>query len=212
MSNTSTVLGSDKQLRRDAAANRELLLDAASRVFASRGLDAGVEEIARVAGVGVGTLYRRFPTKDALIAELVSDMLETMSTLAAEAIEAPEGRGLEQFLEASSDYQASHRGCLPRLWNTSPTNESLVQVRQRIGALLADAKRHGRAREDLTQTDITMVMWSIRGVIETTREIAPDAWRRHLSLLVAGLRPSADPLCSKPLTRAQVDQVLTDAG
>jgi hypothetical protein len=67
-------------------------------------------------------------------------------------------------------------------------------------------------RDDLTNTDITMVMWSIRGVIETTREIAPDAWRRHLSLLVAGLRPSSEPLSSKPLTRAQVDQVLTESG
>jgi AcrR family transcriptional regulator len=212
MSDTASVVTSARHLRRDAAANRELLLDAAAKVFANQGLDAGVEEIARVAGVGVGTLYRRFPTKEALISELVRDMLETMSDLAAEAMEASDGRGLEQFLEASSAYQAAHRGCLPRLWNTAPTNEQLVQVRLRLAAMLTEAKRHGRLREELTSTDITMVMWSIRGVIETTREAAPDAWRRHLSILVAGLRPSADPLCSRPLTRAQVDNVLTESG
>lgn len=212
MSGAAPVVNSPRHLRRDAAANRELLLDAAARVFASRGLDAGVEEIARVAGVGIGTLYRRFPTKDALIAELVRDMLETMSAIAATATEAPGGLGLEQFLEASSAYQASHRGCLPRLWTTSPTDESLVQVRQRIAALLTEAKRHGRVREDLTSTDVTMVMWSIRGVIETTRGVAPDAWRRHLSLLIAGLRPSSEPLCSRPLTRTQIDHILTASG
>jgi AcrR family transcriptional regulator len=212
MSDTSSMVTTTHPLRRDAAANRESLLDAASHVFASRGLDAGVEEIARVAGVGVGTLYRRFPTKEALIAELVRDMLETMAALAADATEAPGGRGLEQFLEASSAYQASHRGCLPRLWNTPPTNELLVQVRQRIASMLTDAKRHGRVRDDLTNTDITMVMWSIRGVIETTRDAAPDAWRRHLSLLVAGLRPASEPLCSRPLTRIQVDAVLAESG
>lgn len=207
MSNTVPAVTTERHLRRDAAANRELILDAAALVFARHGLDAGVEEIARVAGVGVGTLYRRFPTKDALIAELVRDVLETMCALAAEAAEAPEGRGLEQFLEASSAYQAEHRGCLSRLWNTSPTNELLVLVRQRIATMLSDAKRHGLVRDEVTSTDLTMVMWSIRGVIETTREVAPDAWRRHLSLLVAGLRPSPDPLSHRPLTRAHIDQV-----
>lgn len=211
MTRISAVATSNRQLRRDAAANRELLLDAAAQVFASHGLDAGVEEIARVAGVGVGTLYRRFPTKDALIAELVSDVLETMSAVAAEATEVAGGGGLEQFLEASSDYQARHRGCLARLWNTPPTDQTLIKVRQRVAGLLADAKRHGRVREELTQTDITMVMWSIRGVIETTGEVAPDAWRRHLDLLIAGLRPADRALRHAPLTRAQVDKVLTES-
>jgi AcrR family transcriptional regulator len=212
VSSGSVVLGQQRQLRRDAAENRELLLDAAARVFAVQGLGAGVEEIARAAGVGVGTLYRRFPTKDALIAELVRDVLERMSALATAATELPDGRGLEHFLETSSAYQAEHRGCLPRLWNTAPDNEALVQVRQTIASLLADAKRHGRVREELTSTDLTMVMWSIRGVIETTRGVAPDAWRRHLALLVAGLRPSPDSLGHRPMTRAQVDEVLAESG
>lgn len=201
-----------RQLRRDAAENRELLLAAATRVFAEQGLSAGVEEIARAAGVGVGTLYRRFPNKDALIAELVQDVLERMSALATSASELPDGLGLEQYLEGSSAYQAEHRGCLPRLWNTPTDNEALVRLRQRVASLLADAKRHGRVRDEITATDLTLVMWSIRGVIETTRDVAPDAWRRHLAILIAGLRPAAEPLADRPLTRAQVDRVLTDHG
>jgi AcrR family transcriptional regulator len=206
----SAAMGAQRQLRRDAAENRELLLAAAAQVFAEQGLAAGVEEIARAAGVGVGTLYRRFPTKEALVAELVQDVLEKMSALADEATLVPDGRGLERYLEASSAYQAEHRGCLPKLWNISPDNEALVRVRRTIARLLAEAKHHGQVREDVTATDLTMLMWSIRGVIETTRDIAPDAWRRHLALLLAGLRPSSAPLGHRPMTRAQVDQVLAD--
>jgi AcrR family transcriptional regulator len=208
---SATVVEAVPPLRRDAAANRELLLDAAAKVFADHGLDASVEEIARVAGVGIGTLYRRFPTKDALIAALVQELLDTLTRLAREATEQPDGRGLEHFLEASSAYQAGHLGCLPRLWKAEPDSETLRRVRQVIAALLEDAKRHGRAREELTSTDLTMVMWSIRGVIETTRDVAPDAWRRHLDILVAGLRPASTPLTHRPLTRAQVDKVVANS-
>jgi AcrR family transcriptional regulator len=203
------ALGAERPLRRDAAQNREQLLDAAAQVFAAHGLDAGVEEIARVAGVGIGTLYRRFPTKDALIAALVQDVVDTMSRLAVDAARQPDGRGLEYFLTASSAYQAQHRGCLPRLWNTDTEHESIQRIRRQIAALLDDAKSHHRVRCDATSTDLTMIMWSIRGVIETTRNVAPDAWRRHLDILIAGLRPADEPLANRPITRAQIDKIVT---
>jgi AcrR family transcriptional regulator len=202
------VAAGERPLRRDAAQNRVQLLDAAARVFASRGLDASVEEIARVAGVGVGTLYRRFPTKDALIAALVQDLVDAMSCFAVDAASQPHGRGLEHFLEASSAYQAENRGCLPRLWNTDTQHESIQRVRRQIAALLDDAKRHGLVRPEATSTDVTMIMWSIRGVIETTRAVAPDAWRRHLDILIAGLRPAGEVLAHRPITRAQIDTIL----
>lgn len=208
MSQPLVADGTQRPLRRDAAQNREQLLDAAAKVFAAQGLDASVEEIARVAGVGIGTLYRRFPTKEALIAALVQDVLDTMSRLALDATEAPDGRGLEQYLETSSAYQAKHRGCLPRLWNTDAEHEAIQRIRRIIGSLLEDAKRHGRVRDELSSTDITMIMWSIRGVIETTRGIAPDAWRRHLDLLIAGMRPAAESLAHRPISRAQIDKVI----
>lgn len=210
MTSSAAVVGTERRLRRDAAENREHLLAAAAQVFAASGLDAGVEEIARVAGVGIGTLYRRFPTKDALIAALVQDVLDTMLRLASLASEQPAGRGLEHFLASSSAYQAEHLGCLPRLWTTDTEHESLGRVRRTIAALLDDAKHHQRVREELTSTDVTMIMWSIRGVIETTRAVAPDAWRRHLDLLLAGLRPASEPLAHRPITRAQVDRVIAN--
>jgi AcrR family transcriptional regulator len=204
-----TTLSADRPLRRDAAANRQRVLDAAAQVFATHGIDASVDEIARVAGVGMGTLYRRFPTKDALIAALVQDVLDRMQALAAEAATRDDGTGLEFFLAASSAYQAQHRGCLPRLWATGTDHEFVKRLRRSIADLLQEAKSHGRVRRDVTPTDLTVLMWSVRGVIETTREVAPDAWQRHLDILIAGLRPAAEPLPHPPLSRSQVDKILT---
>jgi AcrR family transcriptional regulator len=202
----------DRPLRRDARENRQRLLDAAAAVFAEHGLEAGVEEIARVAGVGMGTLYRRFPTKDALICALVHDVMSTILGLARESAEYRDGTGLEHFLEAASAYQADHLGILPRLWNVGAEHESVEETRRLIDALLVDAQKSGRVRADLTSTDLTILLWSIRGVIETTRGIAPSAWRRHLDILIAGLRPAPEPLVHQPLSRREVDKVIAATG
>ena len=196
-----------RALRRDAAQNRDRLLVAASHVFAEHGLEAGVADIAREAGVGMGTLYRRFPTKDALIDALVQDMLQAFIDLASEASQEPAGRGLERFLWQSSAYQAAHRGCLPRLWSTD--HELVHTARRLIAALLQEAKDHHRVRDDLTNTDLTVLMWSIRGILETTGDLAPDAWQRHLELLIDGLRPSSQEFSHPPITQAQIDRILT---
>jgi len=200
----------DRPLRRDAQENRQRLLDAAAAVFAERGLEAGVEEIARVAGVGIGTLYRRFPTKDALVCALVHEVMSTILRLARESTECPGGTGLENFLKAASAYQAAHIGVLPRLWKVGSEHDSVDEIRRLVDALLADAKENGRVRADLTSTDLTIIMWSIRGVIETTRGAAPGAWRRHLDILIAGLRPAAEPLIHHPLSQQEVDKVIAE--
>src|SRR5271156_373221 len=87
-----------RPLRQDAARNRDRLLAAAAEVFDAQGLDASVTDIARVAGVGIGTLYRRFPTKEALIDALVHDVLDATIQMARDASVAADGTGLEQFL------------------------------------------------------------------------------------------------------------------
>ncbi|HVX23431.1 MAG TPA: TetR/AcrR family transcriptional regulator [Acidimicrobiales bacterium] len=196
-----------RPLRRDAALNRERVLAAAGQVFDTQGLDASVADVARVAGVGMGTLYRRFPTKEALIEALVEDMLEAAIRMAREAAAEPGGTGLEHFLRAHAAYLAEHPGCLPKLWTVD--HELVRTVRQLIAQLLADAKRHGQVREDLASTDVTMVTWSIRGVLEATRDVAPNAWRRHLDLLIAGMRPGTGPLAHRPVAQATMDQILT---
>jgi AcrR family transcriptional regulator len=193
-------------MRSDALKNRERLLVAAGQVFEEKGLEASVADVARAAGVGMGTLYRRFPSKDALIEALVSEVLEATIAMAQDAAARPHGTGLEHFLEASSAYQAEHLGCLPKLWSS---DHPLVQTaRQLIAGLLADAQAHGRVRLDLQSTDVSLVMWSIRGVLETTGSNAPEAWKRQLDLLIAGMRPSEAELAHRPLSQQQVNRIL----
>jgi AcrR family transcriptional regulator len=202
-----------RPMRSDAQRNRERLLVAAGQVFEEKGLEASVADVARAAGVGMGTLYRRFPSKDALIEALVSEVLEATIAMAEEAATLPDGTGLEHFLHAVSAYHAEHLGCLPKLWSS----HHVVQAARReiaghLADLLADAQAHGRVRAELTSTDLSLVMWSIRGVLETTRSHAPEAWRRHLDLLVAGMRPSETALAHRPLRQSEVDRILSKQG
>jgi AcrR family transcriptional regulator len=206
-SGTTTL---SRPMRSDALRNRERLLVAAGQVFEEKGLEASVADVARVAGVGMGTLYRRFPSKDALIEALVSEVLEAMIAMAEEAATRPDGTGLEHFLQAVSAYHAEHLGCLPKLWNSHDVVQAArKQIATRLTDLLAEAQAHGRVRADLTSTDLSLVMWSIRGVLETTRSNAPEAWKRHLDLLLAGMRPAETALPHRPLSQNQVDRILS---
>ncbi len=198
----------ERPLRRDAARNRERLLETAATVFADQGLEAGVVDIARTAGVGMGTLYRRFPSKDALIEELVSELLADLLYDARAALHEPDGRGLETFLYALGTRQSSPLGFLPRLWTTPDHAKLMFEIQQVAGELLADAQRHGQVRADLTPADVFTIMWSLRGVIEATRGIAPNAWRRHLDIILAGLAPAPAPLPHEPLPQAVLSDVI----
>jgi AcrR family transcriptional regulator len=184
-----------KPLRRDAVHNRERLLAAAVSVFAEHGLEAGVEEVARSAGVGVGTLYRRFPSKQALIDELVADMRRELLEAAQAASQCTDGTGLENLLFATGALQSAHRGCLARLWKQSPAGVKAVEeFRGLLVALLDEAQQRGRVRPEITPGDISMMLWSVSSMIETTAGYAPQAWRRHLEVMVAGIRPAGEPV------------------
>ena len=148
-----------RAIRSDAARNRERLLLAAGQVFEEKGLEASVADVARAAGVGMGTFYRRFASKEALIEALVSEVLEQTIGMARDAAGRPDGTGLEYFLEASCSYQAEHLGCLPKLWSTD--HPLIGTARTLIADLLYDAQAHGRVRPDLTSTDVSLVLWSI---------------------------------------------------
>jgi AcrR family transcriptional regulator len=191
-------------LRRDAARNRDKILAAARAAFDEEGVDVGVEVIAQRAGVGVGTLYRRFPTKELLIEAVVSEVLEAVLTAARTALEHESpADGFTEYLRAVGWLQFEHAGCLTRLWNDSPGD-----VRDRIEAasrsLLTRAQDAGAVRADLVYEDVVVLFWSLRGVIEATSAVSPEAWLRHLDLLVTALAPDGTPLQHPPLTPQQV--------
>ena len=196
-----------KGLRRDAAENRQRLIDAARVVFARHGLDAGVDEVARVAGVGMGTLYRRFPTKDALIGALVRELLEEVLDNARHALAMPAGRGLEHFLYACGAAASSQSGCLARMWNDPETAALKDDCRTAIRRLLDDARAHHQVRLDATPGDIDLIFWSLNGVLEATKGADDQAWRRQLAIMIGGLRPSVEPLSHRALTQREVDRI-----
>jgi AcrR family transcriptional regulator len=179
---------------------------AAGQVFEEKGLEASVADVARAAGVGMGTLYRRFASKDALIEALVTEVLEATITMAGEAAGWPDGTGSSTSWRNRAHIK-QHLGCLPKLWNTD--HHLVKTARDLIAGLLSHAQAHGRVRSDLTSTDLSLVMWSMRGVLETTRSSAPEAWRRHLDLLIAGMRPADGVLPHRALSQAQVDRVVS---
>jgi len=178
-----------RPLRRDAAANRERVLDAAAEIFHEHGLGAGLEDVARRAGVGVGTLYRRFPSREALLEALLSDLLQVYLDEAEQALRLPGGAGLASFVRTVAEVQATPRGCALRLWSSPAVDELRAQLHGRMAVLIADAQRHGTCREAVTVGDLVGVLIALRGVRETPTRTAGVDWRRHLELCLAGLRP-----------------------
>ncbi len=192
-------------LRRDAARNLAKILAAARTTFYEEGLDTGVEMIAHRAGVGVGTLYRRFPTKESLIEAVVSELLQEVLAAATGALDnEPPATGFAAFMRAVGQLQADHAGCLARLWNDAKRSPVRTDIEKVGRQLLARAQEAGSVRADLVYEDVIMLHWSMRAVIETTAPVAPAAWLRHLDLLLAAAAPSATPLRHPPLTAAQV--------
>jgi len=192
-------------LRRDAARNRDKILAAARVTFDQEGVDAGVEVIARRAGVGVGTLYRRFPTKELLIEAVVDEVLHALLDAATEALgQASPADGLADYLRAVGQLQFEHSGCLPRLW-TSGHVEVRRDIERSTRELLERAQAVGAVRSDLVYEDVVVLVWSLRGVIEANSTVSSDAWLRHLELLLASLAPDDKALSHPPLTKAQVD-------
>lgn len=184
-----------RPLRRDAERNRRRILDAAAEVFADRGLGASLDEIAERAEVGVGTVYRRFPNKDELIDALFDEELEGIVRLAEEglAIDDP-WDGLEHFLRSALERQARNRGlkelllgargggpdgCAPR------GRERIEPVARR---LVERAQADGSLRPDAAVTDMPLIQLMVGAVVDYTREVDPDVWRRLLTLVLDGLR------------------------
>ena len=178
-----------RPLRRDAAANRERVLTAAAEVFHESGLSAGLEDVARRAGVGVGTVYRRFPSREALLEALLSDLLQVYLAEAEQARTLPGGAGLAAFVRTVAEVQATPRGVALRLWSSPAVEELRARLHERMAALVADAQRHGTCRDDVTVEDLVGVLVALRGVRETPTPTVGLDWRRHLELCLAGLRP-----------------------
>jgi AcrR family transcriptional regulator len=183
-----------RPLRRDAVRNRELILETAAQVFAEHGLDAGYDEIARRAGIGVGTVYRRFPERSELVQALFESRIEEIVAIVEAASKLPDAwDGLTFFLDKAIERQVNDRGLKEVMVQTIEEGDHVTVGRERLGPLLDDlitrAQGEGTLRTDVETTDIGMLLMLVSSM--TTPE-QPDLWRRYLALLLEGLRASPD--------------------
>jgi AcrR family transcriptional regulator len=195
-----------RPMRRDAARNQELVLAAAREVISEFGTDASMEQVASRAGVGVGTVYRRFPNKEALVDELVRIILYDLVTAAREALARGDGTGLEVFLRTIGQSFAEHRGYADKLVGRTKADCAAL-LHGLMVDLLDQAKEHGQIGPDVTIGDIRATTWAIRGIIETTGALAPRAWERHLDIHLAGLRTIPIPSSRAGLSPAQLARI-----
>ncbi len=178
-------------LRADAQRNLDRILEAASDAYAEVGPDVTTDEIARRAGVGHGTVFRRFPTKDALRAAVIHVRLEELLARAHELLDKPDaGAAFEEFVwvaaEASRRDRALFEG-IERCEGFAEVSEAKQDLHDTVGKLIRRAQRAGALRRGLDSRDIgALVAAAIQASMHADRG---DAWRRYVEVVLAGLRP-----------------------
>src|SRR3954447_2987586 len=205
-----------RPLRADAERNRKRLLDAAAEVFAERGLEASTAEIARRAGVGQGTVFRRFPTKDDLVAAIVADRLGEITGEAAALLVHPpaEGRVLA-FMAELARIHVRDRGLIEAVNGTRALADPAVHdahsaLLDVVDELVKADREAGLIRDDLGAFDVMALSKAIASACEPT--IASAGRKRYPAVAAAGLRPTTEKLPGRAPTRAQLDRALAELG
>jgi AcrR family transcriptional regulator len=194
-------------LRADAERNRQRVVAAAREAFSEAGLEVPVEEIARRAGVGVGTLYRRYPTRADLVAAAFEEKMATYADAARQALADPDPwNGFCAYVERICAMQAGDRGFTTVLTMTFPTAKQFEADRDQALAdfttLIDRAKAAGKLRADFVAEDMPMFLMANAGVLTATADAAPETWRRLVGyLLQACAAPAAQPLPDPPSPR-----------
>jgi AcrR family transcriptional regulator len=193
----------EKPLRADARRNREKVLAAARAVFSEQGVDAQMDDVARRADVGVGTVYRHFPTKDALLNALTDELFDVIAAHARELL------GHDDPWEAFQDalWFGAEKTAGDRAFAEILAEQRRVKLRDRcpgqedltitVGELMRRCIAAGKMRPDVVIDDVSLVMCGIGSASAVPHPI-PEAWRRHLRIVLDGLRAEA---VSQPLHR-----------
>ena len=205
---------SGRPLRKDAERNRQRILLAAAEVFTERGLEATLDDVARHAGVGVGTVYRRFPDKAALADALFEQRIDLLVGLAERAYSEPDPwQGLVSFMERAAEMMATDKGLRQILMFASSGHDRVCYARDRmrpaVNRLLERAQAAGQVRGDLAPTDIPVLEFMLGTISEYARDVRPGIWRRYLVLWLDALRPSRDSYTPLPVPELSPDEMAT---
>jgi AcrR family transcriptional regulator len=184
----------DRPLRADARRNRERILAAAREVFAETGIESQMDAVAERAGVGVGTVYRHFPTKDALLGELVAERFEEFCAVAERALADADGEPFEVFADVLRDNagrmagDAGTRHAMTNggdsVWRAAAPARELLLVQ--TAQLIVRAQAAGTMRQDVSAADIPQLMCGLSAAMDVSG-LGFD-WRRHVELLIDALR------------------------
>jgi AcrR family transcriptional regulator len=201
-----------RPLRRDAERNRQRILKAASEAFTECGLEVSLDEVARLAGVGVGTVYRRFATKEELVEALFVDRVDAIAAVAERAAEEPDPwTGLVSFMEQMAEMLADDLGLRQMLMFATYGRDQVAYARRRNAPLVAKlverAQAAGQVRADLRTTDIPFIIFVLTEAAQIARHARPDIWRRYLALIIDGLRPARPGVTELPVPALLPDEL-----
>jgi AcrR family transcriptional regulator len=206
----------DRPLRRDAERNRQRINQAARELFAERGFAVTLDDIADRAEVGIGTVYRRYPDKRALIDLLFEERMAQIVELFDTGLADPDPwRGLVFALESSLALMVEDRGLWELMMSGDHGGDGVqrgrVELGPRMERLVRRAQASGAVRADLEPSDLPLVQMMVGALIDATRDVAPDVWRRHLRLILDGLRPDRrkpSPLPHPALSPDEMDTAM----
>jgi AcrR family transcriptional regulator len=201
-----------RPLRADAERNRQRILAAAAQVFTERGLDATLDQVARAAGVGVGTVYRRFPDKEALVAALFRERIDNLVTVAEDACAAADPwRAVVFYLEYAAAAMAGDTGLRQLMMFATYDRDQVCYARDRMGPvitrLVQRAQASGDLRGDFEATDVKMIAFMLASLAEYAAAVTPDVWRRYLTMLIDGLRPARGETSPLPVPAPTVTEL-----
>ena len=194
VTSTPAATGTGGPRRADAARNRAALLDAARTVLAHRGLDVPVEEIARAAGVGVGTVYRNFPTKDALVAAVIERAFDELTAASVAALDEPDpGEAFSRLLHDSAVVMARDIVLVRAARAGTDLERGLPAPVQRLfdatGAVLDRAIAAGAVRDGITASDVSALLIGVGEAANHPAGANAEQVQRYAEILWSGLRP-----------------------
>ena len=193
-------------LRADAERNRQRLLASAKELFATRGLNVTLDDIARHAGVGTGTAYRRFPNKDALIEALMVERLDELGAIAQECLDEPDPwRGIAGFFDRALALMVADRGLKDVLFSPGRGRERVAHARGALAPIVEQlvqrAVAAGAVRDELSTSDVPVINFMLHTVVDLSRDVEPELYKRYLAIILDGLRAreDLDPLPAEAL-------------
>ena len=201
-------------MRSDAERNRRLVLEAATQAFAEEGLDVGMAEVARRAGVGNATVFRRFPSKDALIEAIVDEKIAELIAAAERAAEIDDPwDALVDVLETIAALQARDHGFFQATEEFMLRHPDLLRrhrpVFEAVDRLVERAQEARVVRDDVTTLDLLGLVKGSVVCLPPSRDLRDDGWRRYLSIMLDALRPeAATPLPVPPVTYEEIEAAL----